>query len=180
VEELLEGRDIEDLVAGGLRSVDNELLGNLRQDSETRYWNIYRVTVVVEDESASLPPGLDIMEQREPLLMDWREMDFGELGKVAKRWISCAGERVVKSSTRQWNSILKYLSSLRCRRRRIRESTTGARHYDLDAVVEELLEGRDIEDLVASGLRSVDNELLGNLHRGSTLWSSRLIRFHVV
>ena len=34
---------------------------------------------------------------------------------------------------------------------------------DLDAVVEELLEGGDIEDLVASGLRSVDNELLGNL-----------------
>lgn len=34
---------------------------------------------------------------------------------------------------------------------------------DLDAVVEELLEGSDIEDLVASGLRSVDNELLGNL-----------------
>jgi hypothetical protein len=34
---------------------------------------------------------------------------------------------------------------------------------DLDAVVEELLEGRDIEDLVAGGLRSVDNELLGNL-----------------
>lgn len=34
---------------------------------------------------------------------------------------------------------------------------------DLDAVVEELLEGRDIEDLVASGLRSVDDELLGNL-----------------
>jgi hypothetical protein len=30
---------------------------------------------------------------------------------------------------------------------------------DLDAVVEELLEGRDIEDLVASGLRSVDDEL---------------------
>jgi hypothetical protein len=34
---------------------------------------------------------------------------------------------------------------------------------NLDAVVEELLEGRDIEDLVASGLGSVDNELLGNL-----------------
>lgn len=34
---------------------------------------------------------------------------------------------------------------------------------DLDAVVEELLEGGDIEDLVASGLRSVDDELLGNL-----------------
>jgi hypothetical protein len=34
---------------------------------------------------------------------------------------------------------------------------------DLDAVVEELLEGRDIENLVASGLRSVDNELLGDL-----------------
>lgn len=30
---------------------------------------------------------------------------------------------------------------------------------DLDAVVEELLEGRDIEDLVASGLGSVDDEL---------------------
>ena len=30
---------------------------------------------------------------------------------------------------------------------------------DLDAVVEELLEGRDVEDLVASGLRSVDDEL---------------------
>jgi hypothetical protein len=30
---------------------------------------------------------------------------------------------------------------------------------DLDAVVEELLEGRDIEDLVAGGLRSVDHEL---------------------
>jgi hypothetical protein len=30
---------------------------------------------------------------------------------------------------------------------------------DLDAVVEELLEGGDIEDLVASGLRSVDDEL---------------------
>ena len=32
---------------------------------------------------------------------------------------------------------------------------------DLDAVVEELLEGRDIEDLVASGLGSVDDELWG-------------------
>lgn len=30
---------------------------------------------------------------------------------------------------------------------------------DLDAVVEELLESGDIEDLVASGLRSVDDEL---------------------
>lgn len=30
---------------------------------------------------------------------------------------------------------------------------------DLDAVVEELLEGRDVEDLVARGLRSVDDEL---------------------
>ena len=30
---------------------------------------------------------------------------------------------------------------------------------DLDAVVEELLEGGDIEDLVAGGLRSVDDEL---------------------
>ena len=29
----------------------------------------------------------------------------------------------------------------------------------LDAVVEELLEGRDVEDLVACGLRSVDDEL---------------------
>ena len=31
---------------------------------------------------------------------------------------------------------------------------------DLDAVVEELLEGRDIEDLVACRLRSVDDVLL--------------------
>jgi hypothetical protein len=30
---------------------------------------------------------------------------------------------------------------------------------NLDAVVEELLESRDIEDLVVGGLRSVDNEL---------------------
>lgn len=30
---------------------------------------------------------------------------------------------------------------------------------DLDAVVEELLEGGDIKDLVGGGLRSVDNEL---------------------
>lgn len=34
---------------------------------------------------------------------------------------------------------------------------------DLDTVVQELLEGRDVEDLVASGLRSVDDELLGDL-----------------
>jgi ribosomal RNA-processing protein 12 len=34
---------------------------------------------------------------------------------------------------------------------------------DLDAVVEELLEGGDIEDLVARGLRSVDDVLLGDL-----------------
>lgn len=33
---------------------------------------------------------------------------------------------------------------------------------DLDAVVKELLEGRDIEDLVASGLGSVDDELRMN------------------
>ena len=31
---------------------------------------------------------------------------------------------------------------------------------DLDAVVEDLLEGRDVEDLVARGLRSVDDELI--------------------
>jgi hypothetical protein len=30
---------------------------------------------------------------------------------------------------------------------------------DLDAVVEELLEGGDIEDLVVGGLRSIDDEL---------------------
>lgn len=30
---------------------------------------------------------------------------------------------------------------------------------DLDAVVQELLEGRDVEDLVARGLRGVDHEL---------------------
>ena len=33
------------------------------------------------------------------------------------------------------------------------------RALDLDAVVEELLEGGDIGDLVAGGLRSVDDEL---------------------
>lgn len=32
---------------------------------------------------------------------------------------------------------------------------------NLDAVVEELLEGGDVEDLVADGLRSVDDELRG-------------------
>lgn len=30
---------------------------------------------------------------------------------------------------------------------------------DLDALLEELLEGRDVEDLVVGGLRSVDDEL---------------------
>lgn len=34
---------------------------------------------------------------------------------------------------------------------------------DLDAVVQELLEGGDVEDLVARGLRGVDDELLGDL-----------------
>lgn len=33
---------------------------------------------------------------------------------------------------------------------------------DLDAVLEELLEGGDVEDLVASGLLSVDDELKAN------------------
>jgi hypothetical protein len=34
---------------------------------------------------------------------------------------------------------------------------------DLDAVVEELLEGLDVEDLVVDGLRAVDDELLRDL-----------------
>jgi len=34
---------------------------------------------------------------------------------------------------------------------------------DLDAVVEELLEGLDVEDLVVDRLRAVDDELLGDL-----------------
>jgi hypothetical protein len=34
---------------------------------------------------------------------------------------------------------------------------------NLDAVVEELLEGLDVEDLVVDGLRAVDDELLGHL-----------------
>ena len=34
---------------------------------------------------------------------------------------------------------------------------------DLDAVVEELLEGLDVEDLVVHRLRAVDDELLGDL-----------------
>jgi hypothetical protein len=34
---------------------------------------------------------------------------------------------------------------------------------NLDAVVEEFLEGLDVEDLVVHGLRAVDDELLGDL-----------------
>lgn len=34
---------------------------------------------------------------------------------------------------------------------------------DLDAVVQELLKGLDVEDLVVDGLRAVDDELLGDL-----------------
>lgn len=34
---------------------------------------------------------------------------------------------------------------------------------NLDLLVQELLEGGDIEDLVGGGARSVDNELLGDL-----------------
>lgn len=34
---------------------------------------------------------------------------------------------------------------------------------DLDAVVKELLESLDVEDLVVDGLRAVDDELLGDL-----------------
>lgn len=33
---------------------------------------------------------------------------------------------------------------------------------NLDLVLEELLEGSNVEDLVGGGLRSVDNELLGD------------------
>lgn len=43
---------------------------------------------------------------------------------------------------------------------------------NLDAVVKELLEGLDVEDLVVDGLRAVDDELLGDLLallRGGTL-----------
>jgi hypothetical protein len=43
---------------------------------------------------------------------------------------------------------------------------------DLDAVVEELLEGRDVEDLVARGLRSVDDVLLSDLLGLATTSSS--------
>lgn len=34
---------------------------------------------------------------------------------------------------------------------------------DLDLLVQELLKGRDVEDLVVDGLRGVDDELLGRL-----------------
>lgn len=44
---------------------------------------------------------------------------------------------------------------------------------NLDLLGEELLEGRDVEDLVAGGLRSVDNELLGDL--GALALGSRLL-----
>jgi len=39
---------------------------------------------------------------------------------------------------------------------------TGAA-LDLDAVVQELLKGLDVEDLIIDGLRAVDDELLGDL-----------------
>lgn len=39
---------------------------------------------------------------------------------------------------------------------------TGAA-LNLDAVVQELLESLDVEDLVVDGLRAVDDELLGDL-----------------
>lgn len=40
---------------------------------------------------------------------------------------------------------------------------------NLDLLVQKLLKGRNIEDLVAGGLRSVDDELLGSLARLSLL-----------
>jgi hypothetical protein len=43
----------------------------------------------------------------------------------------------------------------------ITEVTSAA--LDLDAVVQELLERLDVEDLVVDGLRAVDDELLGDL-----------------
>jgi len=36
---------------------------------------------------------------------------------------------------------------------------------NLDLILEEFLEGRDVEDLVAGGLGGVDDELLGDLGR---------------
>lgn len=44
---------------------------------------------------------------------------------------------------------------------------------NLDVVLEELLKGRDVEDLVASRLRSVDDELLGLLLGLARLLSDR-------
>lgn len=41
---------------------------------------------------------------------------------------------------------------------------------DLDAVVQELLEGRDVEDLVGGGLGCVDRVLSVALVRRSRLW----------
>jgi hypothetical protein len=49
---------------------------------------------------------------------------------------------------------------------------------DLDAVLEELLEGGDVEDLVAGGLRSVDDVLLGLLSRLASLLGG--LRSHCV
>lgn len=45
---------------------------------------------------------------------------------------------------------------------------------DLDAVLEELLEGGDVEDLVVGGLRSVDDELYGLLEKKKVLLSRRI------
>lgn len=44
---------------------------------------------------------------------------------------------------------------------------------NLDLLVQELLEGRDIEDLVAGGLRGVDDELLR--HLGALLGAGLLL-----
>lgn len=46
---------------------------------------------------------------------------------------------------------------------------------DLDALLEELLEGGDVEDLVARGLRSVDDEL--RTHKSVSPILSSALRF---
>ena len=51
---------------------------------------------------------------------------------------------------------------------------------DLDAVVEELLEGGDIEDLVARGLRSVDDELQSSVSCLHTIDVSEYVKTYLL
>jgi hypothetical protein len=65
-----------------------------------------------------------------------------------------AGELLVSNDLDLSIALLRDLHNL--------AEVTGAA-LDLDALVQELLESLEIEDLVVDGLRAVDDELLGHL-----------------